>query len=209
MFINMTEEIKRNVAERVFGIATAEQIEELPEYEHKAMTTRAVASAGEQSRAVNRRSRCATTSSSASRATARAPAAPAKSTRFTTGAKTRPPSRMASPPSGTRDNRRPFSDCNHAVPSFSLWTAAACHSHLLLFFSSPRRPGPWLPNWSDWSPTGLTLSRAAEKTGSFLFVAEMVYPLPQGWGGTFGVSPTFRWSGRPWDRSRLVRLPCA
>jgi len=53
MFIYMTEEIKRNVGERIFGIEIAEQVEELPEYEHKAMTTRAVAQSGGQSRAVN------------------------------------------------------------------------------------------------------------------------------------------------------------
>ena len=54
MFIDMTEEVKRNVAERVSGIEIAEQVEELPEYEHKTMATRAVAqSGGGQSRAVN------------------------------------------------------------------------------------------------------------------------------------------------------------
>ena len=53
MFIYMTEEVKRNVGERIFGIEIAEQVEELPEYQHKAMTTRAVANSGGQSRAVN------------------------------------------------------------------------------------------------------------------------------------------------------------
>ncbi len=53
LFQSMTEQIKRNVADRVFGIEIEEQVEELPEYEHKSLATKAVAQSGGSSRAIN------------------------------------------------------------------------------------------------------------------------------------------------------------
>ncbi len=50
LFMAMADEIKRNVATRIFSIEIAQQVEELPEYQHKSVASRAVAQSGGTSR---------------------------------------------------------------------------------------------------------------------------------------------------------------
>lgn len=52
LFMAMTDEIKRNVISRIFSIEIAQQVEELPDYQHKSVASRAVAKSGSTSRSI-------------------------------------------------------------------------------------------------------------------------------------------------------------